>query len=54
MTANSLKKAKPVIVVIPKILLKRIDRVAKRIGLNRSALLRYAVEQYIEREHPNG
>ena len=50
MTEKSLKKQRLVMVVIPKPLLKRIDRAAKALHVNRSALMRLAVERYIEAE----
>ncbi len=39
------KKLKPVIVVIDKPLLKRIDKAAAALGINRSVFIRQAAEQ---------
>jgi metal-responsive CopG/Arc/MetJ family transcriptional regulator len=38
------KKLKPVIVVIDKPLLKRIDKAATKLGINRSVFIRMAAE----------
>jgi metal-responsive CopG/Arc/MetJ family transcriptional regulator len=42
------KKLKPVIVVIDKPLLKRIDKAAAALGMNRSQLIRAAMERELE------
>lgn len=45
MNNKSLKKLKPVIVVIDKALLKRIDKAATKLGVNRSVFIREAAEE---------
>ena len=48
MNTQSLKKLKPVIVVIDKALLKRIDKAAAALGVNRSVFIRQAAERQLE------